>query len=89
MMAVTIGIFYLISCRFVFHLLSIVVMIRIQRPDCKLPRALEISYVKISEDWSKVVSPSTSRSAATEIESELSSNDKLNEEYKELFLKIE
>ncbi|HOA08257.1 MAG TPA: methyl-accepting chemotaxis protein [Spirochaetota bacterium] len=52
-------------------------------------RALEISYVKISEDWAKVVSPSTSRSTAVEIESGIiSERDKINEEYKQIYSKI-
>jgi len=91
MMAVTIGIFYLISAAAVLSF----TFYQVRHDSDSMTRlvnslrALEISYVKISEDWSKVVSPSTSRSAATEIESGIIvERDKLNEEYKELFLKI-
>ncbi|HOF34591.1 MAG TPA: methyl-accepting chemotaxis protein [Spirochaetota bacterium] len=91
MIAVVIGIFYLISAAAVLSF----TFYQVRHDSDSMTRlvnslrALEISYVKISEDWSKIVSPSTSRSAASEIESGIiSERDKLNEEYKELFLKI-
>ncbi|MBP8084330.1 MAG: hypothetical protein KAZ87_14115 [Spirochaetes bacterium] len=91
MIAVVIGIFYLISAAAVLSF----TFYQVRHDSDSMTRlvnslrALEISYVKISEDWSKIVSPSTSRSTASEIESGIiSERDKLNEEYKELFLKI-
>ncbi len=91
MIAVVIGIFYLVSAAAVLSF----TFYQVRHDSDSMTRlvnslrALEISYVKISEDWSKIVSPSTSRSAASEIESGIiSERDKLNEEYKELFLKI-
>lgn len=90
-MAVVIGIFYLVSAAAILSF----TFYQVRHDSDSMTRlvnslrALEISYVKISEDWSKVVSPSTSRSTASEIESGIIvERDKLNGEYKQLFSKI-